>query len=124
MIPKIPAAACDPGHAELIIIGLVILLIIMARLWWKERQDGLSKEAQWKERVEEKLDVALSAHIECQKNLPFTYVTKNDFKTLNDYLREISNDRTKIWNTFTDKFDVLMDKFGKHRHDENRKVDV
>ena len=37
MIPKIPAAAtCDPGHAELVILVLVILLAIMAKLWWKE----------------------------------------------------------------------------------------
>lgn len=125
MIPKVPAAAvADAGHAELIIIGLVILLGVMIKLWWRERQNWEKKEHEWKERIEGKLDIAIENHIQCQKNLPFMYVTKDDFKTLNNDLREISNDRTKKWNTFTDKFDALMDKFGKHRHDENGKVDL
>ena len=125
MIPKIPAAAtCDPGHAELVILGLIVLLIIMAKLWWKERQSSLSEETKWKERLEAKLDIALLAHDACQKSLPFLYVTKEDFKVLYDDLKQMSNDRNIKWNTFTEKFDALMEKFGKHRHDQNGKVDV
>jgi phage pi2 protein 07 len=53
----------------------------------------------------------------CQKNLPYQFVTKEEYK-------ELLNKRNQQWEMFIDKFEKLITRFWNHSHDTNGKVDT
>ena len=117
-IPTIPSAACtDPSHAELTMIGLIILLVILARMWWHERFKNMKDHEHWAGRIEDKLDQSISSHEVCQRQLPFKFVTKDEFK-------ELLAERNRQWQTFNEKFDRAMSHFWNHAHSHNGKIDT
>jgi hypothetical protein len=116
-IPHIPSAAYnDPAHFELIMILMIVVVFIMTRMWWHERRKNDSEEERWVDRIEDKLDRTIGAHDQCQKDMPFKYVTKEEF-------RDLLKERNRQWTEFNDKFDKLIDRFWNHCHDHNGKVE-
>jgi hypothetical protein len=117
MIEKIPSSICqDPGHSEIVIIILIVLLGWSLKLFWSERSKNKEAENNWKGRIEDKLDKALENHENCQKMLPEKYVTKNEFVAL---LKE----RNEQWGEFNKKFETLLDRFWTHKHIDNGDVE-
>jgi hypothetical protein len=116
-IPHVPPAACESGHAELIIIGLVIAVGFLVKAWLAEKRKNGNETQIWRTRIEAKLDQTILNHDACQKNLPYQFVTKDEYK-------ELLAKRNQQWELFIDKFEKLMARFWNHSHDNNGKVDV
>jgi hypothetical protein len=116
-IPHIPISAYnDAAHSELIIVLMIIVVFVMAKMWWHERKKNDNEEERWIQRVENKLDRNMAAHDQCQKDMPFKYVTKEEF-------RDLLKERNRQWGDFNNKFGKLLDRFWSHCHDQNGKVE-
>jgi hypothetical protein len=116
-IPSVPPSIiCDSGHAEIVIIVLIILTSVFVRLWWIGRKENQTRTNAWRERMEEKLDKALDDHTRCRETLPERFVTKEEF-------RDLLSERNRQWEDFNEKFGKLMDRFWTHCHDEKGKVE-
>jgi hypothetical protein len=101
-LPNIPESIyCDPAHSEIILIGMIIIIIIMSKMWWVEHKKTENNHKIWGQRIEEKLDKAMTSHIECQKNIPIMFVTKQEF-------RDLIEERNRQWSHFNDRFDRLI----------------
>jgi hypothetical protein len=116
-IPHVPPAACESGHAELIIIVLVIAIGFLIKAWLSEKRKNGNETQVWRNRIEGKLDQTISNHDVCQKSLPYHFVTKDEYK-------ELLSKRNQQWESFIEKFERLMTRFWSHSHDTNGKVDV
>jgi hypothetical protein len=106
---------CD--HAEILLPILFGMCSVLFYLYLKELRKKEVRDTSWEERIEEKLDKVLEEHINCQKSLPFTYITKEEFRIFLD-------ERNKQWDSFTNKFDQHMTRFWHHQHDNNGKVEA
>jgi hypothetical protein len=101
-LPRLPESSfCDPSHAELIIMGMFMVVFILARMWWVEHKKNEDDHKIWSQRIEEKLDKAMISHDECQKNMPFIFVTKQEF-------RDLIEERNRQWSHFNERFDKLI----------------
>jgi cbb3-type cytochrome oxidase subunit 3 len=116
-VPEIPTSVvCDSSHAEITIIFLIILVTVFAKLFWNERQKNVGEEERAYMRIEAKLDSVINGHIECQKQLPVQFVTKEIYK-------ELLAERNRQWELFNEKFEKFIQRFWNHSHDTNGKVD-
>ncbi len=116
MTPKVPEAVTnDAGHAEITIIFLIILVVLMGKLWWLERRRSIQAAEKWANRVEGKLDQAIAAHHQCQKEMPYRYVTKEEFK-------ELIVERNRQWSEFNAKFDKALEIIWNHTHTVDGRV--
>ena len=116
-LPHVPnSVICDSGHAEITIISLILLLAVFIRLWWVNRQERHNEAKEWRLRMEGKLDQALEDHQKCRQQLPFQYVTKEEFK-------DLMAERNKQWDEFNRRFEDFISKFWNHGHDNAGKVE-
>lgn len=115
-LPSVPPAALQPDNAELIIIFLVIIIGFLVKFYISEKKRNSVEAVAWRERIEDKLDLAISSHDLCQKELPYKFVTKEEFK-------DLLSERNRQWKDFNEKFDRLLDRFWNHSHDNRGKVE-
>lgn len=123
-LPNIPAEACDPGHAKLIITALLLLCFYLGKELYDSRKG-------WKKRIEDKLDIALTDHAKCRETLPERFLSKEDFraemaimtKERREEMAALTKERTEAWAAFNKRFEEFSGRFWTHNHDVNGKVD-
>ncbi len=85
------------GFLQIIIVG--ILSVIWAKI----------------SKLENKNEEHLKRQLECQKNLPLDFLTRQEFG-------KFQEQRKEQWDEFLDKFEKLLDRFYRHTHDPNGSV--
>jgi hypothetical protein len=108
-------------HSEILLPVMVAIISLLGWLLYWEIKNRRQVDENRLERIEKKLDLTLEQHDQCQKQLPFVYVTKEDFKTNNDIvmkelkalmqeLKDLAIERHKSWSIF-------LEKYQNHKHD-------
>jgi hypothetical protein len=113
-----PAITCDSGHAEIVIICLIIISVLFYRSYKSEKKKREIEDTVWHQRIEDKLDNVLSEHSKCQAAIAERFASKTDRSEFIQLIKE----RTEAWIEFNKKFDTLMDMFKNHTHRDSGEI--